>query len=205
MRDVIGVARFEEIAPYIAKALAGDESIFELNRTRRMARSDTSATILFRNGRGLLWWGCMPWHSTSPTFANRMRAFVVLRKDSRLCGKMSGRSVATMLHDGIAQDLFAARLEVDAMAAAHPKDFPQLCRALSTALTRCMDDTRQLTHSLHPVALSRYGVGAAIVRHARYFTEQSQTCHHCQLQRPVTAAVRCGTIVIVPRSTGGAY
>lgn len=85
------------------------------------------------------------------------------------------RAVAVVLHDGIAQDLFATRLDVEHLATLMRgrSKMKQICQELSLAIGRCMDDTRQLANELRPVALASFNVAAVIKDHARRFEKQA--------------------------------
>jgi PAS domain S-box-containing protein len=85
------------------------------------------------------------------------------------------RAVAVILHDGIAQDLFAMKLDLEhlAMLAKRRPSVRQVCVDLTLSVTRCMDDTRQLANELRPVALAYFQVAIVIREHARRFARHS--------------------------------
>jgi len=87
-----------------------------------------------------------------------------IREDER-------RSIAQVLHEGIAQDLFAIFLGVDrlrAQAVDHP-DMTKACQDLAEAISKCMDATRQIANELRPTMLAHVPVSAALRDHARFF------------------------------------
>jgi signal transduction histidine kinase len=81
------------------------------------------------------------------------------------------RSVAQLLHEGIAQDLFAAKLRLrQLLAKARVGDgTAQACSDIGDALDKCMEATRQMANSLRPAALSHMALPEALTEHARYF------------------------------------
>ncbi|HEY2677426.1 MAG TPA: PAS domain-containing protein [Steroidobacteraceae bacterium] len=85
------------------------------------------------------------------------------------------RRVAIILHDGVAQDLFAMKLRLDRIEILAKRDagIKKVCKELQIAIVRCMDDTRLLANDLRPVALAHFHVAAVIKEHARRFEEYS--------------------------------
>lgn len=172
MREVLGAARFELMASYVAGALAGQDCVVELTETvGRSTRHVRHYFIPERRGSAVTGMYVLAFDITDLRESNDAIRRLVLRLDT--VREEEQRSVATILHDGIAQNLFVARLAVDALAANPPSEIPRLCKDLSTALTHCLEDIRQLAHSLRPAALAALGVAAAIGEHARYFSAQS--------------------------------
>ena len=83
------------------------------------------------------------------------------------------RSVALTLHEGIAQELFAARLTIRSLAGnfAADREFAAACQRLETVIDKCIADTKQVANDLRPVALSQVRLAAALALHAEYFGE----------------------------------
>lgn len=81
------------------------------------------------------------------------------------------RSVAEVLHESVAQDLFAMRLAVDQLRtrAADPAAVSLACQELALTLDHCMSATRQVANDLQPLALAHLPLSAALREHARYF------------------------------------
>jgi PAS domain S-box-containing protein len=85
------------------------------------------------------------------------------------------RKIAIILHDGIAQDLFAMKLGLDhihALAKRHT-GIQEICAELDQAIAKCMDDTRMLANELHPVALTYFNLGLVLREHVRRFESRS--------------------------------
>lgn len=103
---------------------------------------------------------------------DRIRALVqrleTVRDDER-------RSVAQLLHEGIAQDLFAMQLMLKPYAEPGPgrEQVAQLYEAVNASLGKCMAQLREIANLLHPTALQHQGLADAIGSYARYFSELS--------------------------------
>jgi len=83
------------------------------------------------------------------------------------------RSVAKLLHEGLAQDLFATGMglrHLQSRAGSAP-DLRAAWAELGDAINRCIAATRQIANDLHPSALAHLRVSAALKDHARYFGE----------------------------------
>jgi PAS domain S-box-containing protein len=80
-------------------------------------------------------------------------------------------SIAQDLHEGIAQDLFAMKLNLDRLRpqAIGRAGVTQACQELAEAVDRCMLDTRQIANELRPSALAHLPVSVALKEHALYF------------------------------------
>jgi PAS domain S-box-containing protein len=85
------------------------------------------------------------------------------------------RTVAMALHDGIAQDLFAMKLGLNYIEtlAKRRTGIRKVCKELTLAVTKCMEDTRQVANELRPVALAYSPVSTVITDHAQHFGERS--------------------------------
>jgi PAS domain S-box-containing protein len=103
---------------------------------------------------------------------DRIRALAqrleTVREDER-------RSVAQLLHEGIAQDLFAMQLMLKPYAEPGPgrEQVTQLYQAVNASLGKCMAELREIANVLHPTALLHQRLGDAIGSYARYFAELS--------------------------------
>jgi PAS domain S-box-containing protein len=85
------------------------------------------------------------------------------------------RSLAQVLHDGIAQDLFAMKLGLSYLQAqvTGRAGVSDACRELAEAIDKCMVATRLIANELRPSALAHLPVSVALKEHARYFGEIS--------------------------------
>jgi two-component system, NarL family, sensor histidine kinase UhpB len=84
-------------------------------------------------------------------------------------------SLARVLHEGIAQDLFAMKLELELLRAEGEgrAGVMRLYESLSAGLTKCMTDIRQVADDLRPAELGNLRIAVAIERHARLLAEQT--------------------------------
>lgn len=85
------------------------------------------------------------------------------------------RAVAQLLHESIAQDLFAARLRIrQLLAKARVGDgTAQACSEVGDALDKCMEGTRRMANSLRPAALSHMPLPEALREHAHYISDMT--------------------------------
>ena len=83
------------------------------------------------------------------------------------------RRVALILHDGIAQDLFAMKLGLEQIGSRRDDAIQHIVQELTQALQQCMDDIRQLASELRPVALGYFDAATVIAEHARRFETYS--------------------------------
>lgn len=99
---------------------------------------------------------------------NLTRRLETVREEER-------RAVAVMLHDGIAQDLFAMKLGLNHLEtlAKRRAGIRKVCKELTQAVTKCMEVTRQMANELRPVALAYSPVSTVITDHAQHFGERS--------------------------------
>jgi signal transduction histidine kinase len=86
------------------------------------------------------------------------------------------RAVAVILHDGIAQDLFSMKLSLTHLEsrAEAQAGIKQLCQEITSAVTKCMEATRQVAHELRPAALAYARVSTVIAEHGERFGKLSQ-------------------------------
>jgi PAS domain S-box-containing protein len=100
---------------------------------------------------------------------NLTRRLETVREEER-------RSVAVVLHDGIAQDLFAMKLGLNHLEilAKRKTGIKKVCRELTAVVTKCMENTRQIANELRPVALAYSRVSAVIMDHAKHFGRRSK-------------------------------
>jgi signal transduction histidine kinase len=115
-------------------------------------------------------------HQQIRDFAQRLE---MVREEER-------RAVAVLLHDGIAQDLFAMKLDLGRLQSLARKrgNIRSLCREITDAVVKCMDTTRLVANELRPVALAYCPISTVIAEHARHFAERSN------LEVRVTETVR---------------
>ncbi len=105
-------------------------------------------------------------HERSRALAERL---AVVREEER-------REVAVLLHDGIAQDLFALKLDLGRLKTlvARRPGAKRIFEEINLAVTKCMEGIRQMANDQRPVALAYSSVFNVIAEHARHFEERSK-------------------------------
>jgi signal transduction histidine kinase len=85
------------------------------------------------------------------------------------------RAVAAVLHDGLAQELFAIKLDLGRLQRLVKRrvDMQEICQETMLTITKCMESTRQVANDLRPVALAYLPVSTVIIEHARHFGPRS--------------------------------
>jgi len=96
--------------------------------------------------------------------------------------------LALLLHEGLAQDLFSARLALGNLLRDMPLERHPAPEELSTIIDRCLADTRQVAGSLRPTGPADRPIGEVIAAHARYFEGLSKLRIqvHSRMRVPVT-------------------
>jgi PAS domain S-box-containing protein len=115
----------------------------------------------------------------------RIRALVQRVEDVR---EQERHELALLLHEGLAQDLFSARLALRNLRRELPDDRHAVLEELSAIIDRCLADTRQVAGSLRPTGPADRPIGEVLVEHARYFEGLSKLRIqvHAQSHFPVT-------------------
>lgn len=104
-------------------------------------------------------------HERSRALAERLAA---VREEER-------KEVAVLLHDGIAQELFALKLDLGLLEPLVTRRAgAKLFQEITLAVSRCMESIRQMANDLRPVALAYSPVFTVIAEHARHFEERSK-------------------------------
>ena len=172
IRDLLGEKLFALNEPYARAALAGQEQRFE----REIRKPDGS--VGYTDAR----------YIPDADQSGSIRGFVVLVSDitelhrayakirelaQRLESTLESErhSLAHVLHEGIAQDLFAMKLELDHLQAqaAGSASVTRACQELTVTLTKCITDMRQIANDLRPTVLEHMRASDAIAEHAKYF------------------------------------
>lgn len=171
VREIIGEERYRIAQPYMAAVLSGERQSYEQvdeqwdGSTRY---SNVKFVPGFKDGRvnALYALGSdvtelRESHQRIRELAQRLET---VREDER-------RSIAQVLHEGIAQDLFAMKLNLDRLQAQSTGRAAviQSCQELAEAIDHCMSDTRQIAQELRPPALDHLPVSVALKEHAGYF------------------------------------
>jgi PAS domain S-box-containing protein len=174
-RVIIGEERYRRAQPHIAAALTGARQWYEQidvqpDGSRRY--SHVMHVPQYRDGRIVAFYtlgtDVTELRESHRQIRELAQRFETVREDER-------RSVAQLLHEGIAQELFAMKLGLDQLQAeaAGRAGVAQACRELAGAIDKCLGDTRHLANDLRPSAIAHLRLSIALQAHARYFGEIS--------------------------------
>jgi PAS domain S-box-containing protein len=190
IRDVIGAQCYRRAQPFIDAALAGEQTCHGETDAKRDTDVRYSQDHYVPEIQGGVITGLYALSFDVTDLRNSHDQIRQLAQRLETVREEERRAVSMILHDGIAQDLFALKLELDHLETnvGRKTDVARVCRGLSASLAKCMDDTRQLANELRPIALGSFGAVTAIKEHARRFGERSN------LKITVTASSRFPTL-----------
>lgn len=97
---------------------------------------------------------------------DRIRELVRHIEDAR---EKERQELALLLHEGLAQDLFSARLALRNLLRDLPHEQHSALLELSAIIDRCLADMRQVAGSLRPTSPADRPIGEVITEHVRYF------------------------------------
>lgn len=168
---LLGAERYERSRPHIAAALDGERR----EHIEIEARPDGSSIYSHiqyvpnrRNDRVVGFHALATdvtelrlSHERIRQLAQRLES---IREDER-------RSISRLLHEGLAQDLFALKLGMDHLRGPSmgSASLRSACRELTDGIKKCMEDTRRIANDLWPSALGNLSISLAIENHAKYF------------------------------------
>jgi signal transduction histidine kinase len=166
--------RYERMRPLIERALSGEKCTDEQTEEQadgvRYWHNDYLPEMENEGSAGLyvLSYDVSSIHRSHEQIRQLAQRLESVREEER-------RSVATILHDGIAQDLFALKLEIDCQSPPVQREhgMARFCQTLGAAVVKCMEDIRQLANELRPIALSSVGVVNVVTDHARQFAQRA--------------------------------
>jgi PAS domain S-box-containing protein len=170
-REIIGEERYRIAQPYMAAVLSGKQQSYEqvdVQWDGSKRYSYVKFVPSFKDGRvnalyalGTDVTELRESHQRTRELAQRLETVC---EDER-------RSIAQVLHEGIAQDLFAMKLNLERLQAQPTARAAviQVRQELAEAIEHCMFDTRQIAQELRPSALGHLPVSVALKEHARYF------------------------------------
>ncbi len=175
MQSVMGEDRFRKAQPFIEAAFAGQRSSHE------QADREADDSLRYRQDHyipaiedgAVVGLYALSVDITELRKSHEQIRGLALRLDA--VREEERRAVAVILHDGIAQDLFAMKLDLDHLEALAKRraSIKTVCKELTLAVTKCMEDTRQIANELRPSALAYSSLATVIGEHARRFAERS--------------------------------
>jgi PAS domain S-box-containing protein len=176
MPDLLGGDVFKLNEPYVKGALAGRPQHFERALVKRDGSQgytdaryvpdvDDRGTV---RGFFVLVSDITELHASYSRIRELAQRLESVREEEH-------RSVSQTLHEGIAQDLFAARLMVgrlESLSKGRPPVY-EGCKELSAAIEGCIRATRQEAIALRPPAFAHLGLAQALREHALHFAHIS--------------------------------
>ncbi len=192
IQEILGPERYARAKPYIEAALAGERQSYEqvdalpdgsprYNHVELVPkRPDPDGNVVGLYGLATDVTALRESYRRIRELAQRLET---VREDER-------RSIAQVLHEGLAQDLFAMTLVLNLLRtrATDRAGVTQVCQELAEVIDKCMLHTRQIAHELRPSALAHHlPVSVALKEHARHFGEISGLRIHVAEIAPVPA------------------
>jgi two-component system, NarL family, sensor histidine kinase UhpB len=175
MCDLLGEELFRRNEPYVRAALAGSAQRFEreirkpdgtmgYTDARYIPDVDPSGNV---RGFSVLVSDITELHRAYAKILELAQRLETAREDER-------HALGRVLHEGIAQDLFAMKLELEILRTEGEgrAGVMRIYESLSGGMTRCMTDIRQIADDLRPSELGNLRIAVAIERHARLVAEQ---------------------------------
>jgi PAS domain S-box-containing protein len=172
MSDLLGGDVFKLNEPYVKGALAGRPQHFERALVKRDgSRGYTDARYVpdvDDSGQVRGFFVLVADITELHTSYSRIRELAQRLESVR---EEEHRSISQTLHEGIAQDLFAARLMVgrlESLSKGRPPVY-EACKELSTAIESCIRTARQEAIALRPSAFAHLGLAQALKEYALHF------------------------------------
>jgi signal transduction histidine kinase len=169
MRDLVGGEMYQLNEPFMRQALAGVEQRFE----RCLAKTDGSSHILdvryipdVDAAAGVRGFFVLATEITELRDAyGRLRALAqrleAVYEDER-------RTLANVLHEGVAQELYAARLRLGFIESCSTSKADTVlgCHEAGVAIENCIEGMRQIANGLWPAGFAHHGIAAILQHHA---------------------------------------
>jgi PAS domain S-box-containing protein len=175
LQEILGPERYAKAKPYLDAAFNGERQWYEEveaqpDGTLRYQhvefvpkRSDGKVAGLYALATDVT-----PLRESYRRVRELAQRLETVREDER-------RSIAQVLHEGLAQDLFAMSLMLSHLRSrsASEAHVIQACQELICAVDKCIVGARQIAYELRPSALAHLPVSVALKEHAWHFEEIS--------------------------------
>ena len=174
VRDLVGEEMYRLNEPHMRRALAGVEQRFE----RCLAKADGSSHILDVH------------YIPDVDAAGGVRGFFVLATEITELRDAYGRiralaqrleavyederrTLANVLHESVAQDLYAARLRLGFIenCLRNKADAVRGCHEAGVAIENCIEGMRQIANDLWPAGFAHHGIAAILQHHAGHYAD----------------------------------
>jgi PAS domain S-box-containing protein len=169
--EILGPERYARAKPFIDTALAGTQQSYEQvepqsDGSLRYSHVEFVPRRLDGKPAGI--------YSLATDVTDLRESYRRIRELAQRLEKVREEercSIARELHEGIAQDLFAMKLNLDRLRfqATGMDGAMRTCQELAEAVDRCMLNTRQIANELRPSALAHLPLSVSIKEHAVYF------------------------------------
>jgi len=170
-REIVGDDRDEMAKPYIDAVLAGQRQVRDsidrqVDGTARYSQVTYAPRI--RDGvvvgYYVLGTDVTELRNSYERIRDLAQRLETIREDER-------RSIALMLHEGIAQDLAAAKMKLEPLRSQphDQRDVSRACNDLGQALRHCIEELRRGANELRPTTLGHLKLADAIKVHAQQF------------------------------------
>jgi two-component system sensor histidine kinase UhpB len=170
-REIIGDDRDATARPYIHAVLAGQRQVrdsVDRQADGTVRYSQVTYAPSFRDGKVagfyVLGTDVTDLRNSYERIRDLAQRLETIREDER-------RSIALMLHEGIAQDLAAAKMNLEPLRS-RPHDerhVARVCNNLSQALRHCIEELRRGANELRPTTLGHLKLADALKVHAQTF------------------------------------
>lgn len=171
LKDIIGADLYALTTPYITRALAGEPQSFVRGYVTTDGAKRYHQVAYMPDGprdavRGLyvIATDITALYETQDQLRQLAHRLQRVREEDRA-------RVALALHEGLAQELCALRLQLDQLRSPRAGGDGAAWAELSAAISRAVGTTRELANDLRPSALSHLCVSVAIAEYAREFDE----------------------------------
>lgn len=174
MLELVGEAMYKLNEPYMRQALAGFEQRFERCLTKPDGSShmldvryipDVDATVGVR-GFFVLATEITELHDAYGRIRALAQRLETAYEDER-------RALSNVLHESVAQDLYAARLRLGYVetCAKSKAEAVRGCHEAGLAIETCIVGMRQIANDLWPAGFSHHGITAILQHHAEHYAD----------------------------------
>jgi PAS domain S-box-containing protein len=174
IRDLLGEETYKINEPYMRQALAGVEQRFERCQTKADGSSHILDVHYFPDvdaAGGVRGFFVLATEITELRAAyGRIRA---LAQRLEAVYEHERRTLANVLHERVAQDLYAARLRLGFVESCSggKADALRGCHEAGVAIENCIEDMRQIANDLWPAGFAHHGIAAILQHHAGHYAE----------------------------------
>jgi signal transduction histidine kinase len=190
MRELVGEATYQLNEPHIRQALAGFEQRFERSLTKLDGSShildvryipDVDAIFGVR-GFFVLATEITELHDAYDRIRALAQRLECVYEDER-------RTLSNVLHESVAQDLYAARLRLGNVESCSKSKAEALrgCHEVGLAIETCIVGMRQIANDIWPAGFSHHGITTILRHHAEHYADLTGLTIHVLENGPFPA------------------